>query len=75
MEYPVGTQFVIDGKKKMTIQVVEHKHCDGCYFIALCKGAGREFAGRSKYGECSCLERKDETNIIFKPIKENDLEY
>lgn len=76
MEFPIGTTFEIDGStKKMTIQITEHEHCDGCFFIALCKMASRAFAGRSKYGECSCLERKDGKNIIFKPIKENDLKY
>lgn len=74
MEYQIGQEIEVNGRHKMKLVVCEHKNCDGCFFIYKCKTEERNSV-KSIYGECSCLERKDEKNIIFKPVSDNSISY
>lgn len=74
MEYQIGQQIEINGRHNMKLVVCEHKNCDGCFFIYKCKAEDRNTV-KSVYGECSCMERKDEKNIIFKPVSDNSISY
>lgn len=73
MEYQIGQILEINGRHKIKLVVCEHENCDNCFFIYKCKIESRN-AIKYTYGDCSCLERKDGKNIIFKPISDNSIE-
>lgn len=64
MERKVGEVFTHNGK---TFIVEPRKSCSGCYFIEICSAA----KGKTNFGECAARNRKDNTDVIFKEIKEN----
>lgn len=63
MERPVGTKFKY---KRHTLEVVEHRSCDGCHFnrpvfIRQCWSA--------ELGPCSMSCRSDHKSVIFKKVE------
>lgn len=65
MERPVGEQFEYNG---VTLEVVEHKDCLGCYFhknYIRCNNT----TIRETIGACEDFKRNDLKNIIFKEVK------
>ena len=72
MELQIGQTIELNKRHNVTLKVCEHKNCDGCFFIYKCKTESRNSI-KNKYGECSCMERKDGKNIIFKPISDNNI--
>lgn len=69
MEYQIGEKVYVRKKHTVELVVEEHEGCDGCYFMYKCKHENHRSI-TLEYGECSCLERKDGKNIIFKFQKE-----
>lgn len=74
MEKQIGQEIIIDKRHKVKLVVVEHTTCYGCFFIYKCKTENGEDI-KKNYGECSCMERKDGKNIIFKPVSDNGIQY
>lgn len=64
MERKVGEVFIHNGK---TFIVEPHVECTGCYFIETCDAT----KGKTNFGECAAFKRTDNTDIIFKELKEN----
>lgn len=64
MERKVGEVFIHNGK---TFIVEPHVECTGCYFIETCDAT----KGKTNFGECAAFKRTDDTDIIFKELKEN----
>lgn len=64
MERKVGEVFTYNGK---TFIVEPHVECTGCYFTETCDAA----KGKTNFGECAAFKRIDNTDIIFKELKEN----
>lgn len=63
MEIPIGTKFKY---KRCTLEVVEHRSCDGCHFnrpVFICQ------CGSAELGYCSMNQRSDHKSVIFKKIK------
>lgn len=50
----------------ITLEVVEHKECDGCFFDELC---GDIYNVICKNFNCSASSRKDGKNVQFKRVK------
>lgn len=74
MERKVGDKF---GYAEVTLEVVEHHDCLGCYFhknyircnndtVSIACNLSTE---RNAIGHCSAIHRKDKKNIIFKEVK------
>ena len=72
MELQIGQTIEINKRHNIKVKVCEHKNCDGCFFIYKCKTEPRNRI-KNQYGECSCLERKDGKNIIFKPVSDDNM--
>lgn len=70
MEYQIGEIVKINRKNSVTLVVVEHESCNGCYFMYKCKHDNRT-AIKQEYGECSCMDRKDGKNVIFSLYEES----
>ena len=73
MERKVGDKF---GYAEVTLEVVEHHDCLGCYFhknYIRCNNnngiACNLSAERNAIGHCSAIHREDKKNIIFKEVK------
>ena len=64
MEHKIGDTFCLkDGTK---LEVVEESSCEGCYFYNdMCISPEKK---------CSSITRKDENSVIFKQIKDNNME-
>ena len=74
MERKIGEQF---NYEEVTLEVVEHHDCLGCYFhknYIRCNDNTARIAcnlstEKNTIGHCSALHRKDKKYIIFKEVK------
>lgn len=60
----IGERFECLG---VTLEVVEWRRCNGCYFFEWCKYKNKLRPRMAGY--CSFRSRKDKTSVIFKEIK------
>ena len=65
MERPVGTKFKY---KRHTLEVVEHRSCDGCIFN---RSALIRQCWSAELGPCSMSYRSDHKSVIFKKVEAN----
>lgn len=65
MEYQIGEKIIVSKKHTVELVVEEHEGCEGCYWMCKCKHENHKTI-IMEYGECSCMERKDGRNIIFR---------
>ena len=64
IEHKIGDTFCLEDGTKL--EVVEESSCEGCYFYNdMCISPEKK---------CSSITRKDENSVIFKQIKDNNME-
>ena len=61
MEHELGEKFDYYG---VTLKVVKHKDCAGCYFDDECIFCGNIYIT----GSCESSRRKDKKDVIFKKV-------